>query len=199
MTAEELLKLNGDAQGSPLLDTLGRIHDVFSSRGIAYAAVGGIAVIAHGGHRTTHDIDILTTRKGWEELRRDRPERFECRMDSAVDRANGVPIDVLFSGDAWDMVIPLPDPAGCSVFLADLGANVMDLLHILELKTAVYMARSRTEGRELASKDLADVVSLIQANRSRITRDLLEAMHPRVRRRVRRIAARVGRPQRKRG
>ncbi len=67
----------------------------------------------------------------------------------------------------------------------------MDLQHLLELKCAVYLSKREHEGMEMAAKDLADVVHLIQANRGRIDEPLLSSTHPSVRSELHRIWLRV--------
>ncbi|MBN1836284.1 MAG: hypothetical protein JW820_10575, partial [Spirochaetales bacterium] len=127
---------------------------------------------------TTHDIDILLRKKDWERVVPLLEDRFDIRLDHAEDRENGVPVDVLFCGDDSDMVVPLPEPAEVAEFDQELGANFLGLGRLLELKTAVYLAKKRGEGIELAAKDLADVVELLRANSKRVTPGLLAELHP---------------------
>ncbi len=181
MAPEEVLELNGDFKTSPLLDTVRRIHAAFSSLKESYVVVGGLAVLRNGAPRTTIDVDILVTKEGWDRFRRASPEGFSSiESDSAVDERNNVAIDVLFSGDDWDMVIPLPDPEAAAEYDAGLGGNFLSLLACLELKTAVFLQKEKEYGRELAAKDVADVTALLQANEGRIEENELKKLHPAV-------------------
>ncbi len=56
----------------------------------------------------------------------------------------------------------------------------MSLARLLELKCAVYLSKQAHEGMELAAKDLADVVHLMQASPQRIGEPLLASAHPAV-------------------
>ena len=67
MTAKDLLELNGDFRSSPLLDTVRRLHRLFTENRIPYAVIGGLAVIRNGAVRTTIAVDLLVRKQ-------DRPE-----------------------------------------------------------------------------------------------------------------------------
>jgi len=123
MAPEEVLELNGDFKNSPLLATVRRLREAFSSLETSYTVVGGLAVLRNGAPRTTIDVDILTTKEGWELFRRSAPGGFAIKADSAVDERNGVAIGVVFTGDGQDMVIPLPDPEAAAEYDAGLGGN----------------------------------------------------------------------------
>ena len=43
----------------PQLDDLARLRRALNAHHVRYVLIGGFAVIAHGGGRTTKDIDLL--------------------------------------------------------------------------------------------------------------------------------------------
>lgn len=191
MTARQLLELNGDFRRSPLIETARRLHAGFSRAGVDYAIVGGLAVARNGAVRTTQDVDVLTERAGWQRIKQEAGADFDFGVDAATDRQNGVTVDFLFGGEDWDLPFALPHPSDVSELDAELGARFMDLRHLLELKCAVYLSKKAREGIELAARDLADVVALLQANRQRIDESLLSSMHTGVNEELRRIWARI--------
>lgn len=195
MTPKELFEINGDFAGSPLVRTARRLDALFRAAGVPYAVIGGMAVARNGALRTTHDVDVLTEREGWERIRGQPDTGFEMKPDSARDLETNVHVDVLFAGDDWEMAFRMPRPAAVSEHDPSLGASFMDLLHLLELKCAVHLAKRREYGAEVAAKDLADVVELVRHNRGRVTREAIEAMHPAVRRLLRRVVRRVARAE----
>lgn len=73
----------------------------------------------------------------------------------------------------------------------ELGAYYIDLLHLLELKTAVFIKKREEDGIEIAAKDLADIVALTENNRETITADFIENMDPAVRGEYRNIRAHI--------
>ena len=164
MTAERLLEINGNFQKSPLLETLRRIDGLFEEYSVIYAVIGGLAVVRNGAVRTTADIDILTSREGWKNIREGKPKNFQMAPDNAVDMSTGVQIDILFDGDEWEMVIPMATPEAVNEYDAHLGAWFISLPHLLELKIAIYLKKLSEDGIEMAAKDLADVVSLLEKN-----------------------------------
>jgi hypothetical protein len=174
MTARELLRINGDGGAeSPLVQAVRRFHRLLEPRGVAYCVIGGMAVVRNGWVRTTHDIDILVDRAGWESLLSGAPSPLEeagitAAGDAAHDRCTGIDLDILFPGDDWEMVIPLPSPAAVREYDAALGAWFIGLAPLLAVKTAVYRSKLQELGPELAAKDLADVVELMRANRHAI-------------------------------
>ena len=198
MTAKDLLEINGSYHDSPLIETVRRLDRIFTKAGAPYAVIGGMAVVRNGAPRTTYDVDVLATREGWEQVRTVAADLFETSDDSARDRTSAIHIDVLFAGDDWEMVIPLPHPADVAVFDKTLGARFMDLEYLIELKCAVYLAKRRSDGLELAAKDLADVVALVRANAARISREMVDSFHPATRRVLRRVIRRVRRSEAKR-
>ncbi|MBA7583463.1 hypothetical protein ES708_25407 [subsurface metagenome] len=191
MTPKRVLEINGDLKESPLIETIRRIHSVFSKNGVSYTIIGGMAVIRNGCSRTTIDIDILTTREGWHSIRNAPEAPFDTWTDHAVDKKNNIDIDVLFPGNDWEMLIPLPHPDMVKEYDEDFGANFIGLKPLLELKTAVYLKKKKEEGIEIAAKDLYDIVELIKKNHSRITDKFMKTMNPVIAGEIRRISARV--------
>jgi hypothetical protein len=177
MTVKELLEQNGDVTSSPLIETAGRIHALFSKADVPYVIIGGMAVIRNRGFRTTHDIDVLTTHKGWQHIREIEQNNFETGDDFAKDKKNKVTVDILFQDDDWDMVFPMPHPEQVAEYDEELKANFMGLLHIIELKTAVFLSKRKKDGIELAAKDLADVVELVKQNKERINEKFIIKLH----------------------
>ena len=191
MTAKELLELNGNFRQSPLIETIRILHRIFTAQSVDYAVIGGMAVVRSGAVRTTHDVDVLTTREGWSRIRSCDPEELETDNDPARCRQTGVEIDVLFAGDDWDMVFPLPQPSDVSEYDEELGANFVSLPDLLELKCAVYLRKRNKYGIELAAKDLADIVDLIRSNREKITDQFVSRLHPGVQEELARICRKV--------
>jgi len=191
MTPKRVLEINGDLKESPLIETIRRIHSVFSKNCVPYTIIGGMAVIRSGCSRTTMDIDILTTREGWHSIRNVPEIPFNTWTDHAVDKKNNIDIDVLFPGNDWEMLIPLPHPDMVKEYDEDLGANFIGLKPLLELKAAVYLKKKAEEGIEIAAKDLYDIVELIKKNRSRITDKFMKTMNPVIAGEIRRISSRV--------
>jgi hypothetical protein len=170
-----------------LLDTARKLHKILTDKKVPYVIIGGLAVVRNGAVRTTHDVDVLLRKEDWDRVSPLLNKWFDIQQDHAEDRENGVPVDVLYSGDDWDMVLPLPEPAEVAEFDQELGANFLGLGQLLQLKTAVYLAKKRDDGIELAAKDLADVVELLKANPDRVTPSLLAGLHPVVRAELKRV------------
>ena len=196
MTARELLGINGDGGAeSPLMQAVRRFHRLLEPCGVAYCVIGGMAVVRNGWVRTTHDIDILVDRAGWESLSGGYPSPLEAAGftaggDAARDRCTGIDFDLLFPGDDWEMVIPLPPPAAVREYDAALGAWFIGLAPLLAVKTAVYLSKLHELGPELAAKDLADVVQLMRANPHAVDA-VLQRVPPAVSAELRRIWQRV--------
>lgn len=191
MTARQLLALNGDlGRDAPIVRVVRRLHEELTRAGARYCIVGGLAVVRNGAPRTTHDIDVLVDRDGWAAARRD-ATGFDLGEDAGVDRATGVPIDALFPGDEGGMAIPLPDPDSVGEYDEELGADFARLDALVAIKTAVYMKKRAEDGAELAAKDLADVVSLLQIQDVDRARRIIESAPPEVRTELDRIARRV--------
>jgi hypothetical protein len=199
MNAKELLYINGNFKNSPLIKTLQKIHNYFTGADIPYTVIGGLAVIRNGAYRTTHDIDILTKKDGWEKIKKVITDDFETGIDNAKDKENNIDIDLLFEGDDWDMVFVMPSPEKVYEYDEELKANFMDLFNILQLKTAVYMQKEKESGIEIASKDLSDVVELIKQNKDKISDIFINKLHDGVRETFKRIYNNVNEEIRKSG
>ena len=180
MGAKEYLDLNGSFYQSPLVDTVRKFHVFMESCGGTYAIIGGMAVLHHGGLRTTHDVDVLTTKEDWARATSSPSDDFDFGLDHAVDRSNNIAVDVLFAGDNWDTAIRLPDPKDTREYDDELNAYFINLISLLEIKTAVYIAKRETDGIELAAKDLSDIAMLIQVHSSRLGSEVVEQLHPAV-------------------
>ncbi|HET6450693.1 MAG TPA: hypothetical protein VFI08_05245, partial [Spirochaetia bacterium] len=61
-------------------------------------------------------------------------------------------------------------------------ANFIGLHDLVQLKTAVYLAKLQEEGEDVASKDRSDVFELIHRNLSEFTPEKIQSYHPAVRR-----------------
>lgn len=136
-----------------------RVVELFDERGIEYAIIGGMAVNAHGHHRTTQDVDFLVRPESLVVIRslvaqgllRGDPARARRFFEPTTD----VRFDVLtagsFPGSGDPGPIAFPDPTTASDVVDDF--RVINLRGLIELKLAA--------GRY---QDLADVVNLIRAN-----------------------------------
>ena len=198
MTAKDLLNLNGDFRSSPLLDTARKLHRLLEQQDIPYVIIGGLSVIRNQAVRTTRDVDLLVRREDWPRIREALADGFAIKIDSdrnisAVDRDTNVQVDILFAGDDWDMIVPLPDPVEVLEHDSDLGANFLSLPAILELKTATYLQKKRDEGIEIAAKDLSDVVELLKNNQENLSLEALSGLHPRIRKELKRIQQKLHR------
>jgi hypothetical protein len=141
---------------------------------IPYAIVGGMAVNAHGHHRTTNDLDVLVTAEGLAEFRRRFvPKNYEGhpRLPRRfTDKTNQVFVDFLvtglFPGTGAPGPIAYPDPAAVSQVIEK--ANVVDLVTLIQLKLAARRYQ-----------DFADVVSMINVHH--LAESFAERLHPTLR------------------
>lgn len=152
-----------------------RIVEKLRKARIPYAMVGGMAVNAHQYERTTKDVDLLLSRRGFSEFRR----RFVPRSYEPVprrsrrffDRRHKVYIDILvtgyFPGSGRPGPIAYPDPV--EVFTTIKRVRVVNLATLVQLKLA---ARRYT--------DFADVVNLIRFND--LDESFAEKLHASIRR-----------------
>ncbi len=193
MTAKDLLNLNGDFRSSPLLDTARKLHRLLTQQDIAYVIIGGLSVIHNHAVRTTQDVDLLVRKEDWSRIREALAGGFTVQVDSAVDRDTNVQVDILFAGDDWDMIVPLPDPLEVLEYDSILEANFLTLQANLELKTATYLQKKRDEGIEIAAKDLADVVELLKNNQENLSPELFAGFQPRIRRELKRLRKKIHR------
>lgn len=191
MTAKQLFEVNGDFKNSPLLSTVHHLNELFTCLSVPYAVIGGVAVVRNGAVRTTVDVDVLTTREGWVAVQESLPDGFKLETDSGLDLNTGVEIDILFPGDDWEMVIPMPHPAEVAEFDESLGGWFIDLFHLLELKTTVFIKKRDEDGIEVAAKDLADIVALIGNNRDKVNESFIQRLAPAVREDFQRIVKNI--------
>jgi hypothetical protein len=116
---------------------------------IPYAVVGGLALNAYGYVHVTVDVDLLLTWEGLGAFKAIRPDLTE----------NGVPIDVVltgdFPGDGLPKPVDFPDPASAAILRDRI--SLLPLPRLIELKLASGM----TAPHRL--KDLADVIEVIRA------------------------------------
>jgi len=197
LTAAQVLRLNGDMKrDSPLMEAVRRVHALSSSRGLPYCVIGGMAVIRNGYARTTVDVDILTYKSEWTKVLPLSGDISSEGIDSCVDNATGVRIDVLFADKDWGMVMPMPDPRGASEFDEELGANFIGLHALVQLKAAVYLDKLREYGPATAAKDLADVQALMTNNPEKFSIEVIRNYDPGVRRHCMKVLREVERAAR---
>ena len=172
-------------QDFPFATVVAELHRFLEGQGIIYAIVGGVAVARAGAFRTTGDIDILVRREEWQRLEKHCHLAFRIGPDWAVHRESTVPVDVLFSGDDWELPFLMPDPGEVREWDEKGGAWFMAPARLLELKAAVYLSKKNEYGPSTASKDLADVTALLEYRPELRGLEVLELLHPSVRETVR--------------
>jgi hypothetical protein len=154
--------------------TMRRVVKRLDKAGIPYAIVGAMALNAHHYRRTTDDVDILLTAKGFAEFcRLFVPKAYENlpgRRRRFFDRKNKIRLDVLvtglFPGTGAPGPIAYPDPAAVSEVVKRV--RVVDLVTLVQLKLA---ARRH--------KDFGDVEELIRSNN--LDQSFADRLHPSVR------------------
>jgi len=138
--------------------------------------VGGMAVVRNGAARTTMDVDVLIAKDRWLGISQNPPEFLDIHLDSAVDRINGVDIDIIHPGDERSMEIPLPLPEDIGERDMQLGGVFAALIPLLIIKCAVYRSKLREYGIEIAAKDLYDLTELLKIRGSELTDNDFKAM-----------------------
>lgn len=129
---------------------------------IPYAIVGAMAMNEYGYRRVTEDVDVLLTREGLNRFKqhwlgRGYVEKFHGSR-GLRDTENGVPIDVIvtgdYPGDGRPKSVVFPDPADH----ARRGSRVrlLSLQKLIELKLASGMSAPHR------LRDLADVLELVR-------------------------------------
>lgn len=104
---------------SPQHKTMRSLMRRLKKAGISYAIMGGMAVNAHGGERTTKDVDVLVTQTGLDRFRQEllgsHYEHVEGRPRRFTDLQSGITIDFLiegrYPGSGKPGPIAFPDPS----------------------------------------------------------------------------------------
>ncbi len=159
--------------------TLDRIAHRLEELQVDFALAGGLAVGFRGHLRLTVDVDILITAEGLARFK-DRwlgcgyIEKFEGSK-GVKDTGTKVSIDFLiagdFPGDGSPKPVCFPDPS--SIPQGEESYRILDLRTLIELKLASGLsAPDRLQ-------DLADVISLVRANR--LPEDFASSLNPYVR------------------
>jgi len=176
-----MLRLNGNMKESPLVQVIRKIDLLCNRASIAYAVIGGMAVVRNGAFRTTMDVDILLNKhdKGnIDTAIQKHSMTFEIGADCLLDTEYGIEVDILYSGDEWEMIIPLPKPDKIREYDSEYGAWFINFYNLLELKTAIYLKKKEEDGIEIAAKDLADITSLLQKNKDFVNLDRIQCLAP---------------------
>ena len=84
-------------------------------------------------------------------------------------------------------------PEAVSEYDEQLRAWFITLPHLLELNIAVYLKKLKEDGIEIAAKDLADVVALLEQNLSSIDDDFIDNIRHEARDKFIRILQKVRR------
>ena len=87
----------------------------------------------------------------------------------------------------------MPAPEAVNEYDEEPGAWFISLSHLLELKIAVYLKKLGEDGIEIAAKDLADVVALMEQNLNSIDDDFIDKIRVEVRDEFVRILRKVRR------
>jgi hypothetical protein len=155
--------------------TMRRLATRLREEQIPYALIGGMALMLHGFKRVTGDVDVITTREGFEAIhQRLIGNGYEGKRKRIRDVETGIQIDFFttgeYPGDGKPKAVAFPDPSA-SVELE--GLPVIELPKLIELKLASGMTNA------LRIRDSADVMDLIQ--KLRLPRELAEQLDPSVR------------------
>jgi hypothetical protein len=144
--------------------TLRKLAARLDELGVPYAFAGAMALFAHGYRRFTEDVDVLVTPEGLKKIHENLAGLgYVPPFDGSRnlrDAETGVRIEFLvtggFPGDGKPKPVAFPDPAQAAVVID--GVRYLGVPALVELKLASGMT-----GGVARMKDLADVVSLIQA------------------------------------
>ncbi len=181
MTAEQILRLNGNLHDSEMMNVVRRFHAFATARGLPYCVVGGMAVVRNGYPRTTEDVDILTYKAAWQQAAGGAGDIVPDGPENCVDKKTGVTIDILFSDDDWQMPMAMPDARSVGEYDESLGAVFIGLHALVQLKASVYLSKLWEEGENVAHKDGSDVFELIKRNIGKFSKEAIEGFHPAVR------------------
>ena len=151
-----------DGRGS-VPTTLRTLAASLDSLGLPYAVAGTMAMFAHGFERFATKLTVL--------IDADSLPKIHAALDgldylpvfkgskNLKGTVRGVPIEFLiasgYPGDGLEKPVAFPSPADASVEIN--GVRFLTLPKLVELKLASGMSN------ELRLKDIADVISLIQA------------------------------------
>ena len=156
-----------------------KVARLLEEDGIPYALIGAMALNAYGYERVTVDVDLLLTREGLESFKtRHLGPGYVQKFPGSKglrDTENGVPIDVVltgeYPGDGLPKPVAFPDPAQAAV--RGEHTALLPLPRLIELKLASGM----TAPHRL--KDLADVIEVIRI--LKLPAGLAEELDPYVR------------------
>ncbi len=156
-------------EGDALFRRQGKVHDALNrlvqrlaEEGIAYALIGGMALISHGYRRFTEDVDVLLTAEGLVAFRekcvgRGYVPAFAGAQKTFRDTTNDVRIEIIttgeYPGDGKPKPVAFPDPAQASI--EHDGIRIIRLEKLIELKLASGLSAAHR------LRDLADVQDLI--------------------------------------
>ena len=170
---------------SGLQQTLRELAKKLDALGIAYAVVGGMALLEHGYARMTEDVDLLVTRADLKKIHAGL-EGLGYRREFAGsknlrDTSTQVKIEFVLSGDfpgsGKPQPLAFPNPGEIEISEHD-GVKFIGLAPLIELKLASGMT-----GGPGRAKDLVDVQQLITL--LRLPCDLAERLNEYVRPRYR--------------
>jgi hypothetical protein len=154
--------------------TMRRLVKRLEKAGIPCAVMGGMAVNAHGHERMTKDVDVLLTRRGFQEFCKRYvpkdyalvPGRSRRFVDRESQRTVGILTTGLFPGRGTPGPIAFPDPE-------DVREQIKKI-HYFDLKTLIELKLAARRWR-----DFADVVDLIRTHN--LDEAYLSKLHPSVR------------------
>jgi len=144
---------------------LERLIGLLAAGRIPYALVGAMALNEYGYRRVTVDVDILLTREGLAEFKRQHLgrgylEKFPGSRGMR-DTENGVDIDVIltgeYPGDGKPKPVVCPDPREAAV--EGTRVRLLPLAKLLELKLASGISAPHR------LRDLADVLEVVRLQR----------------------------------
>ena len=160
---------------SPQHKTMRRLAQRLEKAAIPYAIMGAMAVNAHGARRTTEDVDVLLTREGLEQFRRQfvgkTYDQVEGRDRRFIERRSKVGVDVLvtglYPGRGKPGPFAFPDPREAAVKIEEI--QVVSLPQLIQLKLAARRYY-----------DFGDVVFLIRVHN--LDESFMTQLHPSVNR-----------------
>ena len=146
-------------------ETLRRIVKDLDDRGIDYAVIGAVALNLHGYKRFTEDIDLLLTKVGLEQFRKElvglgyRPAFQGARKRFRT--SENIPIEIItageYPGDGLPKPVHFPNPTDATTEIE--GVKTISLDKLVELKLASGLSAPHR------LKDLADVQELIKVKK----------------------------------